>query len=418
MPWGTLPRKAAFDQRTMWWCGSGMRRCAEERRGKVQTASRATGLTTAHTQTYLPRSNTTVSLPMASCCLRACVRSVCGKVGDEKVEGTVRKKERRPNTMTFEFCLSKPAAYSLYAPPHTIPRTGMDPEQGFLGPFCAFDEAQAAVYLAQYEQAFGPATTTAPSSPSSRRFQSHLFLPFVAALMSNETILQHVRAILGPNLLVWFTEWHTKPPLSKKKFTPHQDSTYAGLAPPDDVVTVWVALTEASRANGCLEFVPMHEYNDQQLPHVEEPGDPTNLLLKGQRIPSDILDFNAKAVPIELRPGQATIHAFRCVHASGPNHTSDSPRVGLAIRYMKPSVRQTQGHQREGAVLVSGKDEWGHFDLLPIPKEAWCEEGLKRHEREMEAMQVNYMEQQEKQEKEGKEEGRVRGEGGEESELG
>jgi len=331
-------------------------------------------------------------------------------------------------------CMSEPVTiFQHHATlPHTLHRqANMDPKQGFLGPLRAFDEAQAAAYLAQYEKAFGqqPAaprssrsegmkSSATPSSPPSvslenverpsigedvenKRFQSHLFLPFVAAIMSSESILQHVRAILGPDLLVWFTEWHTKYPLSSKRYTPHQDSTYAGLAPPEDVVTVWVALTEASKANGCLQFVPMHEYTGQQLPHVEEPGDPSNALLKGQRIPTNILNFEAKTVPIVLQPGEATIHAFRCVHASGPNTTS-SPRVGLAIRYMKPSVRQTQGQRREGAVLVSGKDEWGHFDLLPVPREAWGEEGLVLHRREMEAMQINYMEQQQQEQKQEK----------------
>eukprot|EP00624_Nannochloropsis_granulata_P001309 evm.model.NODE_16390_length_5034_cov_20.993048.1 len=289
----------------------------------------------------------------------------------------------------------------------------MDPNQGFMGPLRAFNEGQAAAYLAQYKDAFGQAAAPRnfnldnavrpliEGDAVDRLFQSHLFLPFVAAIMTSESILEHVRTILGPDLLVWFTEWHTKPPLSKKRYTPHQDSTYAGLEPPEDVVTVWVALTEVTRANGCLQFVPMHRYNGQQLPHIEDAGDPNNALLKGQCIPSTILDFEGNAVSVELQAGEATIHAFRCVHASGPNTTS-SPRVGLAIRYMKPSVQQTTGQRREGAVLVSGKDEWGHFDLLPVPRESWGEEGLMLHRKEMEAMQLNYMEQlQEEQKKEG-----------------
>ncbi|KAM3577817.1 hypothetical protein VYU27_000360 [Nannochloropsis oceanica] len=308
----------------------------------------------------------------------------------------------------------------------------MDPNQGFLGPFRAFNEAQAAAYLAQYKDAFGqtaasrhintrtePAARVPSSSPSGaksfdlenavrpllegdsdiRPFQSHLFLPFVAAIMTSESILEQVRSILGPDLLVWFTEWHTKPPLSKKGYAPHQDSTYAGLEPPEDVVTVWVALTAATKANGCLQFVPMRRYNGRQLPHIEEPGDPSNALLKGQYIPRATLDFEENAEFVELQAGEATIHAFRCVHASGPNTTS-SPRVGLAIRYMKPSVQQLAGQRREGAMLVSGKDEWGHFDLLPVPCEAWREEGLMLHRKEMEAMQVNYMRQQQEGQKE------------------
>ena len=51
----------------------------------------------------------------------------------------------------------------------------------------------------------------------------------------------------------------------------------------------------------------MHEYNGQQLPHIEDLGDSSNALLKGQRIPTSTLNFAAKAVPVELQPGEATI---------------------------------------------------------------------------------------------------------------
>lgn len=102
----------------------------------------------------------------------------------------------------------------------------MDPDQDFLGPFRAFDEAHAAAYLALYEDAFRnpnpprstnsgegevqsqPAPSSQPGASKSAslekeerasletnmRFQSHLFLPFVAAIMNSESILEHVRA--------------------------------------------------------------------------------------------------------------------------------------------------------------------------------------------------------------------------------
>ena len=53
-----------------------------------------------------------------------------------------------------------------------------------------------------------------------------------------------------------------------------------GLDPPD-VVTVWLALTPAASANGCLHFQPGSQR--AQLPH-EDTFAPGNLLLKGQTI--------------------------------------------------------------------------------------------------------------------------------------
>lgn len=43
---------------------------------------------------------------------------------------------------------------------------------------------------------------------------------------------------------------------------------------------------------------------------------PTNLLMLGQYIPDDQLDLGS-ATAVELQPGEATLHAFSCVHASG-----------------------------------------------------------------------------------------------------
>ncbi len=51
-------------------------------------------------------------------------------------------------------------------------------------------------------------------------------------------------------------------------------------------------------------------------------------------------------------------------HGSYPN-TTDNRRIGLAIRYIPTTVRQTK--IRDAAMLVRGVDEYGHFDLMPDP---------------------------------------------------
>lgn len=227
------------------------------------------------------------------------------------------------------------------------------------------------------------------------RFQTHLFLPWVAdRIVRNEALLRAVSTALGSeDLLAWFTEWHIKEPSSHGHYTPHQDSTYAGLEPAEKVLTAWVALTEADEENGAVAFYPRSHH--AQLPHVEEPGDATNLLLKGQRIPDEHLPSytageGSSPVVVQLRPGQATLHAFRLVHASGRNHSRARRRVGLAVRFVTAEVRQT-GRLREGAMLVSGRDVGRHFDLRPIPKEPWDVGGVVLHQQEMATMSVNYL---------------------------
>ncbi len=143
-----------------------------------------------------------------------------------------------------------------------------------------------------------------------------------------------------------------------------------------------------------MAFWPRSQH--QQLPHVEAPGDATNMLLKGQLIPDEHMPRDTTPVIVPLRPGQATLHAFRLVHASGPNTSPTQRRVGLAIRYITARVQQT-GRLREGAILVSGRDVVGHFDPRPLPKAAWDPEGVALWRQEMKVMQINYVEQQHEQ---------------------
>ena len=50
----------------------------------------------------------------------------------------------------------------------------------------------------------------------------------------------------------------------------------------------------------------------------------------------------AKAVDLELSPGQMSLHHVGIVHGSNPNK-SNKRRVGFAVRYIASHVRQTLG---------------------------------------------------------------------------
>jgi hypothetical protein len=61
-----------------------------------------------------------------------------------------------------------------------------------------------------------------------------------------------------------------------------------------------------------------------------------------------------------------SLHHGRLFHASRPNRSADR-RIGLAVRYISPAMRQTVG-SKDFAVLVQGEDRFGHFELLGPPK--------------------------------------------------
>ena len=190
--------------------------------------------------------------------------------------------------------------------------------------------------------------------------ETHCFLRWVYEIVSHPRILDAVESVIGPNIIVWASQWFPKFPGDKAYVSWHQDATYWGLQPPN-VTTAWVALSESSAQNGCMRVVP-GTHKPPLLPQRETYA-ADNMLSRGQEIAVEVDEDQAVDMP--LLPGEFSLHHVGIVHGSGPND-SGVPRIGLAVRYISPDV--VQGNSgREIALLVRGRDEYGHFDLASPP---------------------------------------------------
>ena len=184
----------------------------------------------------------------------------------------------------------------------------------------------------------------------------YLLLAWMNDVVRNPRILDAVEDVLGPDILCWQSSFFIKEPGSKGYVSWHQDATYWGLSTPD-VCTAWVALTPATIENGAMKVAP----GTHKLPQMahEDTFNPDNLLTRGQELKANI-DI-ASAVDMVLAPGEISLHHIMLAHASEPNRSTDR-RMGLAIRYIAPHVRQTTGVP-DSAMLVRGKDRYGHFEM-------------------------------------------------------
>ena len=191
------------------------------------------------------------------------------------------------------------------------------------------------------------------------RFKNPLLFKWLSDLIRSPKILDAIEGLIGPNLLVWSTDWWIKEAQSSKFVSWHQDSQYWGLDT-RKLVTVWVALSPSTMESGCMRVLP-GSHLGPDLPHKETFHD-DNMLTRGQQI-EDIDE--TLAVNLEVDTGKAVIFAYRIAHASHPNRSNDR-RIGLAIRYIPPDARQ-QYAETDSATLVRGKDTVGHFELEPEP---------------------------------------------------
>jgi ectoine hydroxylase-related dioxygenase (phytanoyl-CoA dioxygenase family) len=174
-------------------------------------------------------------------------------------------------------------------------------------------------------------------------------------------VLDAVETVLGKDVLVWSSQWFPKFAHDRTYVSWHQDATYWGLSPPN-VTTAWIALTPSTTANGCVRVIP-GTHRGELLPQRETYAE-ANMLSRGQEIAVAVDE--AQAVDFVLRPGEFSLHHVGIVHGSGRNE-SDAARIGLAARYVSPDVVQ-QGTDRDMAILVRGRDAYGHFDLVEPPE--------------------------------------------------
>ena len=202
-------------------------------------------------------------------------------------------------------------------------------------------------------------------------------LPSFDALIRHPALVNAASQVLGPDLMVWSAGLFMKAPQSTHIVSWHQDLTYWGLDDAEET-TGWVALSPATLESGCMQFVP-GSHKQLQVPH-EDTFDENNLLSRGQEIAVDVAED--EGVAVELQAGQASLHHGHLFHSSGPNRASYR-RVGTAIRYIRPSMKQRSG-DRSLVALVSGSDNYNHFTIAPAPRGRLLEEDFELCRRDVE----------------------------------
>lgn len=226
---------------------------------------------------------------------------------------------------------------------------------GYAYPFRAMSADEALNYrriVEDYESASGEDVN------KTLKIKGHLALPAIVDLARNSRILDAVEDLIGQNIMLFGASIFAKNGHDPRYVSWHQDSTYFGLTPHEEV-TVWVALTPANSVNGVLRVLP-GSHAGPDLKH-EETYAKDNMLAKGQ----SLVGIDDKlAVEMPLEPGQFSMHHERTAHSSLPNR-SDDRRIGFAFFYVPTHVQSTTGKRR--ATLVRGTDEFGYWDPETLP---------------------------------------------------
>lgn len=176
-------------------------------------------------------------------------------------------------------------------------------------------------------------------------------------LLSDE-VLDLIEPVIGPNIGLWASHFISKEPRTGKATPWHEDSSYwdGRTSTMQGICTVWLALDEATRENGCMAVIPGSQKNGfSEYEAVDTAGNifPT-------QIKADQVD-ESQAVYFELKPNQCSLHEARIIHGAQAN-TSDKRRAGYTLRYFPTTTKvypeKNIGHK---IWLARGVDKAGNL---------------------------------------------------------
>lgn len=176
-------------------------------------------------------------------------------------------------------------------------------------------------------------------------------------------MLDMVEQLIGPNIAIWNSSLFAKPAKVGTRTPWHQDGQYWPIEPLA-TCSVWIALDDATTRNGCLRFLPGSHKQRQLASHHFNDGPGLSLPLELDPAHID----ESKAVDIELKAGQISLHDVYLMHSSEPNK-SDKPRRGMTLRFMPTSsvyrrdLNKSPADELRPVFLMRGIDESGENDF-------------------------------------------------------
>ena len=163
-------------------------------------------------------------------------------------------------------------------------------------------------------------------------------------------LIQVVQNLLGPDLLLFRSTLMFKPAFHGSAHGIHQDSAYWPMEPPK-LVTVSIALNDATPENGCFKVIPQsHKWGLQSWGHIARKQD-ESLTDHEDRDFSDQID-------VPLSAGSALFFHSLMAHGSGPNQ-SPNPRNTALYAYFSPQVRYVPRNgkpERKSFPVAAGLD--------------------------------------------------------------
>lgn len=208
----------------------------------------------------------------------------------------------------------------------------------------------------------------------------HLVSQWLDDLVRHPTIVDAIERLLGPDIVLWESDWSVKRAGTGDYIPWHQDSPYWNLST-DQVVSAWVAIGDVTEENGAMQVV-LGSHQQGQIGQVDAEGNLYQAYATGQRTTDENCmfpfahlsdEYAQQATSVVLTSGEFSIHSVHLIHGGGPN-PSDQDRIGFAMRYISANTRYKG--DIDSVTAIRGDCEREYFEMESRPTGEFTQEGL------------------------------------------
>jgi len=133
-------------------------------------------------------------------------------------------------------------------------------------------------------------------------------------LCTQPDILNLVEQLIGPDIILWGSQVFCKPARTGRFVPWHQDGKYWPMRPLA-ACSVWIAIDDADRANGCMRYVPGSHRRGAL--HQHRLSVRNDVVLAQEVVPGEFNEADARYD--ELAAGEFSLHDVYLIHGSEAN---------------------------------------------------------------------------------------------------
>ncbi len=159
--------------------------------------------------------------------------------------------------------------------------------------------------------------------------------PVAATFARHPVFADLCHDLIGPDVRLYWDQAVYKKPEKPRRFPWHQDNGYA-FVDPQQYLTCWVALTDATLDNGCPHVIPgLHRRGTYRHRYVDPLG-------------WEIVESHPDAVAAPVGKGGIVVFSSLTPHLTGPNVTGDV-RKAYILQYAPDGAAVLTGDPASGA---------------------------------------------------------------------